>query len=407
MGWDIAWGLIRYNDRFKVYRKLTHQQMSHRAVMQYRDVQEATVHGFLLRLTQSPETYREDLSSMGTAIIFRILYGHTVKSFDDHYVTLLQKAIKTFVYAITPGSFLVDMLPFLKAVPTWVPGSSFKVTAKKWAKFREDLYDEPFQMVKDRMAAGNARPSFTSLLLESKENHVADLDHQDIVKWISGSLYSGGAETIESALLTFFLTMTLHPEAQKKAQAEIDRVVGTDRLPTWSDRQNLPYVAALCLEVLRWHPPGPMGIAHAIYQEDTYRDWRIPAGSIVMGNIWSIAHDEAEYKDPWSFKPERFIAEEGRVPEKDPLSYIFGFGRRVCPGNALSEGTLFMAMSCVLASFWIQKAKDANGVDIEPVIEYTGDAISLPKPFQCSIQPRSQHRVDLIRQAAERTQNDL
>jgi cytochrome P450 len=53
--------------------------------------------------------------------------------------------------------------------------------------------------------------------------------------------------------------MTLHPEVVKKAQAEIDAVVGNDRLPTFADRKNLPYIDALTKEVLRWNSVVPSG----------------------------------------------------------------------------------------------------------------------------------------------------
>lgn len=53
--------------------------------------------------------------------------------------------------------------------------------------------------------------------------------------------------------------MALHPEIQRRAQQEIDRVVGTDRLPAFSDRENLPYIDALIKETLRWHPVLPLG----------------------------------------------------------------------------------------------------------------------------------------------------
>jgi cytochrome P450 len=53
--------------------------------------------------------------------------------------------------------------------------------------------------------------------------------------------------------------MTLYPDVQKRAQEEIDAVVGTDRLPTHDDRPHLPYVEALYQEVLRWNPVGPLG----------------------------------------------------------------------------------------------------------------------------------------------------
>jgi cytochrome P450 len=46
--------------------------------------------------------------------------------------------------------------------------------------------------------------------------------------------------------------MAMYPEIQKKAQAEIDAVVGKDRLPNFSDRASLPYVGAIMKEILRW-----------------------------------------------------------------------------------------------------------------------------------------------------------
>ena len=64
-----------------------------------------------------------------------------------------------------------------------------------------------------------------------------------------------------SALRSFFLAMTLHPEILKKAQEEIDQVVGPDRLPGFQDKDNLPYITALVKELLRWGTVAPMGKA--------------------------------------------------------------------------------------------------------------------------------------------------
>jgi cytochrome P450 len=65
------------------------------------------------------------------------------------------------------------------------------------------------------------------------------------------SLYSGGADTTVSAISTFFLAMTMNPHVMRKAQEELDRVVGQDRLPSVADRESLVYVDAICKEVLR------------------------------------------------------------------------------------------------------------------------------------------------------------
>ena len=70
-------------------------------------------------------------------------------------------------------------------------------------------------------------------------------------------LTDNSSQTV-STIHSFFLAMTLYPEVQKKAQAEIDEVIGPDRLPTLDDWESLPYVAALCTEVFRWHPIAPL-----------------------------------------------------------------------------------------------------------------------------------------------------
>jgi cytochrome P450 len=59
--------------------------------------------------------------------------------------------------------------------------------------------------------------------------------------------------------MTFALAMVLYPDVQRRAQAEIDSVVGGDRLPTFEDRASLPYVESVLRETLRWHPVGPLG----------------------------------------------------------------------------------------------------------------------------------------------------
>ena len=78
-----------------------------------------------------------------------------------------------------------------------------------------------------------------------------DEEEESTIKWTMASLYSGGADTTVSAIATFFLTMTLNPHVVKKAQEELDAVIGDERLPTFSDREKLPYIEAICKEVLR------------------------------------------------------------------------------------------------------------------------------------------------------------
>ena len=88
------------------------------------------------------------------------------------------------------------------------------------------------------------------------------------------------------SLATFFLAMTRHPEVLQKAQEEMDRVVGRDRLPTFADRDALPYLNALLEELYRWRPGISLALPHRLMAHDDYRGFDIPAGCMVMPNIW-------------------------------------------------------------------------------------------------------------------------
>jgi cytochrome P450 len=86
-----------------------------------------------------------------------------------------------------------------------------------------------------------------------------DQSYLEDIKDVAGLAYMAGNDTTGSVVLAFFLAMLLNPDVQAKAQAEVDRVVGKDRLPEFSDEKDLPYVQAIVNECLRWLPSGPMG----------------------------------------------------------------------------------------------------------------------------------------------------
>ena len=89
-----------------------------------------------------------------------------------------------------------------------------------------------------------------------------------------------------AALQSFFLAMSLHPEVQKKAQAELDAVVGPGRMPEFSDSDSLVYVNAVIKETLRWHSVVPLGVAHSTVADDELHGYFIPAGTVILPNVW-------------------------------------------------------------------------------------------------------------------------
>ncbi|KAK7441011.1 hypothetical protein VKT23_016792 [Stygiomarasmius scandens] len=119
--------------------------------------------------------------------------------------------------------------------------------------------------------------------------------------------------------------MAQNPDVQRKAQEEIDAVVGPEQLPTLSGRGRLPYVEAVIKEVLRWRPAVPLGIPRRVGSDDMYEGYRIPSDSIIISNVWAISRDVNPKYPASEFIPERFLDEN---PLVDPASYVFGFGRR-------------------------------------------------------------------------------
>jgi hypothetical protein len=178
------------------------------------------------------------------------------------------------------------------------------------------------------------------------------------------------------------MAMSIFPEAQRKAQEEIDRVIGTDRLPLMRDRDSLPYCEALFKETLRWQPIAPMGVPHRLIQDDTWDKYTLPKGSTLISNIWAMGHKEADAED---FRPERHlepshndtsIVGEHQDGYIDPKEYVFGFGRRICPGKDLADAGVWLACITMVAAFKFGKKPDGKGGFIDIKVKYTPGIIS-------------------------------
>ncbi|GLB39728.1 putative cytochrome p450 [Lyophyllum shimeji] len=393
VGWVNVLALIPYGERFRRVRRLFHRIMGTSASMKnFSQIEEFETRRFLRRVLTKPGDLAAHVRHIAGAIILRISYGYEVKEVGDPLVELVDQAMEQFSSSTAPGAYLVDVLPILRHVPSWFPGAGFKRTAKSWAVTMNQMVDEPHQFVKHQMAAGTARPSFTSSLMEGKS---ITAEEESDIKWSAASLYGGGTDTTVSAIYSFFLAMTRYPEVAKKAQAEIDAVVGNERLPTFEDRPHLPYVDALVKEVLRWNAVAPTGMPHRVMEDDVHDGYLIPKGALVIANIWKLLHDPAVYVNPDVFNPDRFMATESTLAEPDPRGVCFGFGRRICPGLHLADVSVFISCAMSLAVFDISKCVEA-GVVIEPVHENTTGTVSHPKPFKCSIKARSRKAVSLI-----------
>ncbi|KAL2803244.1 putative cytochrome P450 oxidoreductase OrdA-like protein [Aspergillus granulosus] len=399
-GWGDGIALLEYGKRFHAYRKHMHREIGSKlSVARFNPVQETEVCRFLLQLIDRPQDLAGHVRKLAGAVILKIAYGYSIDyCSQDPLVDIAEEAVEQFSLAVRPGTWLVDLLPILKHIPAWVPGAGFQHTAQRFRKFSNALADVPFAFVRQQMQ----QPAFeTSSYLSNllQDSGIVPGSAEEVnIKWSAASLYGGGADTTVSTILSFFLTMALFPDVQKRAQDEIDRVVGRGRLPGYADRERLPYVDALSKEALRWHPIGPMGLPHRTTEDDIYNGYLIPKGSIVLPNIWGFCHDPTEYKDPMTFNPERFM---GETPECDPRKFVFGYGRRICPGRLLADSNIFLTIAQTLAAFRIGKLI-RNGREVPIKSQYSPGIISHPLPFEVSIELRDQVYEGIIRDVDKR-----
>ncbi|OSD00652.1 cytochrome P450 [Trametes coccinea BRFM310] len=396
MDWEWNLILMSYGKLFLAYRRTVQQEFQPTNVAElHHPVMTREVIAFLGRLLSTPDNLVEHLKHMAAAIIMMVTYGHQVESIHDTYVALAE-AVREHAES-RPGVEIVDMLPILKYLPAWFPGASFQREAAIARDLSFRMRTEPFKMVKERADAGRSVPCMATRLL-SQDLQIPDgISQDDFVKNSCGVVYSAGADTTAAALRNFTLAMMVYPEVQKKAQAELDQVVGRDRLPTFEDRAQLPYVSKVVKESLRWKAVSPLGVPHATLDRDEYQGASIPKGTTVLANIYAILHDKSVYFSPDSFNPDRYSPSPGKPEgEPDPARAAFGFGRRICPGRFFAEDSLFLTIASMLHVFAISPPEGTTATKVYDSVKWSSGLVSHPTAFPFIITPRFDTAPSLV-----------
>lgn len=328
-------------------------------------------------------------------------YGYSIEpQSEEPLVQLIERMMENINIAAAPMTWAVDILPLLKYLPSWFPGTQFLGTARQIRRVNQMALNTPFSFVQRQMDASETYcRSYLSSHLEQQTRDgngkiTLSTKEEDALKLTAGAMYGGAADTTFATLSSFVLAMILFPEVQRKAQMEIDRVIGNDRLPNFGDQDKLPYIGALVKEALRWMPVAPMGIGHMATEALSYAGFSIPKGALILPAVWWFFHDPEIYPDPEVFKPERFLPPQNAP---DPTSHAFGYGRRVCPGKYLATDSTYITIARILAVFDISRGVDDKGAEIEPRVEPSVGPLSHPLPFAYRIRPRSEGHAELVR----------
>ncbi|XP_060063804.1 vitamin D(3) 25-hydroxylase-like [Ylistrum balloti] len=257
---------------------------------------------------------------------------------------------------------------------------------------RESLFKSLVTDMKETLDKDNVK-CYSHDMLSCKETNGCDWLTDQHINGMLMDLINTSVLTTKS-VMSGMIFMWLHlPDVQQKMRDEIDQVIGRERLPTIEDRKNLPYVQACIYELLRYQSHLPLTAAHAnIDHEVEIEGYTIQKGSVIFGNLYGAHHDEELWNDPWEFRPERYLTDNGTLVPKDHAvhrnSIAFGVGDRKCVGRDMAYNRMFLYAVHLLRTFEFQPEEDTVLPPHDPRQFAISAPVILPNVYKCRAIPR-------------------
>ena len=194
---------------------------------------------------------------------------------------------------------------------------------------------------------------------------------EDDVILTSLSLVLAGVLTSSATFYCLMNILAYRKDVQRRIWEEI-RKTGYDPTETvgLEDRSRMPYSRAVIYEVLRYHSVTPVNGPRLAVKDTEISGIRIPQGSIVASNTWTLHHDPEFWEDPDRFRPERFLDSDGNIlpPDHPRRKHLLPFssGVRVCPGEEFALARLFIWITNLVKRFEITPAEnnDVSRIDL-------------------------------------------
>ncbi|KAF9468308.1 cytochrome P450 [Collybia nuda] len=389
-------GFIPHGPLWRKLRRLSHISFNSQACEKYFQTQELEAAFLINRLLNNSPHWEDRIQLFAASSILTIIYGRPpTTSMKDPLILRINNFMDCILKAAVPGSYWVDVFPVLNLVPSWM--APFKQFGMRAHQEFTDLFNQLLWPLPVPQKNTEGKQTFSAKIID--EYQQIGLSEKE-ASWLAGVMFGAGSDTTAAVLVVFVLAMLLNPTIMKKAQQEIDNVVGHDRLPNFTDRVRLPFINAIVKETLRWKPITPLGLARQATKDDIYNGYYIPAGSIVMTNVWAMNHNDEIYKNPSTFDPERYLGpdfEELKPGHTRGGTHAFGFGRRVCVGANIATNSVFIAIAHIIWAFDIAPSDLAPLPSPDDIID-TGVVVR-PAPFCCKFTPRHQtreHTLDIF-----------
>ncbi|TVY33893.1 Cytochrome P450 monooxygenase [Lachnellula occidentalis] len=395
-------------------------------------VQEAEATVLLNDLLVNPDGFYNHVRRYNASVFNIIIWGHRGPTFDSFWAhtvyDVMEKKLpsnpnfsRKWTEAMEPGANPpVDEFKFLRHIPAWMVFwkrralSAEKSMTSTWVKARG--------IVDQRRAEGDHRASIADTVLDDYEKNGFPMTQHSVNNML-GELVQGGADTTASHLLTLILAFAKHPDVQKKAQKQLDRVCGVKRTPVWDDFAELPYINSIIKEGMRWRPAGVTGVPHRTREDDYYKGMFIPKDTTVFIGIWAIHHTNSNYSEPEKFDPERYegfnkLANDyagssdwkGRDKHtpfccvlhdetENIHHYGYGAGRRICPGIHAAERNMWRIAAKLLWAFEFAEPLDPVTGQVQPLDDeaYQYGILQSPLPFRVRVKVRSEVHAAVIK----------
>ncbi|KAL9076693.1 MAG: hypothetical protein Q9157_003562 [Trypethelium eluteriae] len=404
-----------YNKRWRAVRAITHSILAAPQTMTFKPSQEfeakQLMHDIAFNNADDMAFYMH-VRRLAFSTVMTSTYGQRVPTHDHKDMRIAFESMKLLGQITKPGAFIEDELPFLANLPFWALPSR-----KKVLKYREPILQSKLRLwdrLIDLINRGEAPECFGKAIVNSgyQKQGISD----QLAAWVTSGLVEAGSETTSVTLQNLILRLAANPAVQDSANEEISRIVGDDRSPSFEDIPNLPYIRACTKEILRIAPLPNFGIKHHTDADITYKGQVIPKNTVLIGNLHAINFDPTRYPEPFTFRPERYLGYQkystdyagGDPYERD--HFVFGVGRRICPGAKLAENTLFIAAASIMWAFEVHGPLDADGKEIS--VDTSDDAFDPthpfhpPKPFKARFVPRNRKRLDVVREQWAKAQKD-
>ncbi|KAK3323361.1 cytochrome P450 [Cercophora scortea] len=398
--------VMNYGASWRTFRRTMHQFFNEGVCdKQHISLVEAETTQMLRDFLDRPEKHMVHTKRTSNSIIMSLVFGVRTESDQTPHMKELYSVMDKWSEIMEVGATPpVDIFPFLKLLPeswlgNWIQRSLDVGTRMK------TLYSSAQTVVSTRRRQHGTTNTFMDQVLDQQDKLNLTPNQLD---FIGGVLMEGGSDTVSTMMLVIIQALALNPHIQARAQAEIDAVCTDAASPTWSHYAQLPYITSIIKEAIRWRPVTPLAFPHALSQDDVIDGKFLPAGTTVLLNVWGLHHDPSRFPDPDKFDPSRFAnqtklaAEYAASPDYDNRDhYLYGAGRRICPGIHLAEREMFIAASKLLWGFEFAQQRDAEGrlvpIDTDPLTGYTEGFLVCPKAFACKVTPRSEARAATIR----------